>query len=128
MASALRLAESALQDREALRATLLDLEAMTSRNRDVATTLDRATAALGEASERGRVASDQTARSLQALVVGSHSVAQAAEQFAAMTVSLRTEAMRLGQSIETFRSDPVPRDQTVPVTASIADARSIVPS
>ena len=120
-----RLGEQQRANFTALRTAIAELEALTARNHEVSSTLDAATKTLGDASARGRVASDQTMRSVEALVDASRAVAEAADGFAAMTVALRGEAARLTETIEMFRDDALGSGQP---TAAIASAKSIVPS
>ncbi|MGH7659535.1 MAG: hypothetical protein ACRENA_01285, partial [Vulcanimicrobiaceae bacterium] len=121
---------SALQKhvRDTLRGASEELGSLSSRNLDLSATLDHAIATLVDAAERGRVAVDQTTRNVEALANGTRAVAHAAEQFEDMTFALRIEAARLSQTVEMFHDEtPLDEDQPAP-TATIASARSIVPS
>jgi len=120
------LAVSQSEVRDILRETSRELAALTARNRDVSATLDLTIATLVDASERGRIAADQTMRNVEALADGTRSVANAAEQFEEVTFALRIEAARLSQTVEMFHDEPLPHDQ--PPTAAIASSKSIVPS
>lgn len=125
--TALRLSAVQKQIRDTLRAASNELASLSSRNLDLSATLDHAIATLVDAAERGRVAVDQTTRNVEALANGTRAVAHAAEQFEDMTFSLRIEAARLSQTVEMFHDETELHDDQ-PATATIASARSIVPS
>jgi methyl-accepting chemotaxis protein len=126
IATAAQLAGSQSEIRDALRAAGRELETLTTRNRDLGAVLDSTIETLVDASERGRLAADRTTRNVEALAEGTRAVANAAEQFQDVTLSLHIEAARLSQTVEMFHDDTTVDDQ-VP-TAVITSSKSIVPS